>query len=97
MASYNLRRKEKISYRELADVRLPRPKRVEDKLYPIQVLERQDGRVKIHYVGYNSRCDEWRNDSDIQGQETESDALQIEHYKPFDFHCELAYAIKAAL
>ena len=51
MAAYELRKKEKKNYRELADVRLPRPQRVPsraDTLYPIEILERTSDRVKIH-------------------------------------------------
>ena len=98
MASYNLRKKETRNYREMAELRLPRPERVENKLYPIEVLERRKGRVKIHYVGYDSIHDEWRNEDEITDMEhSEAGALQMEDYKPFDLHYELAYAIKAAL
>ena len=98
MASYNLRKKESRNYREMAELRFPRPEKVEDKLYPVEVLERREGRVRIHHVGYDSIRDEWRNEDEITDMERfEAGALQIEDYKPFDLHYELAYAIKAAL
>ena len=101
MAAYELRKKEKKNYRELADVQLPRPERIpskEDTLYPIEILERTSDRVKIHWIGYDSKYDEWRNEGDIESiAESRPGALQIEQYRAFDFHRELAYAIKAAL
>jgi len=50
------------------DIALPRIRRSRerrDKLYPIEVVERQGSRVKIHYVGYNDDNDEWREFSEI--------------------------------
>lgn len=101
MASYELRKKERKNYRALADIQLPRPEKVPSKadtLYPIEVLERTSDRVKIHWVGYDSKFDEWRNEEDIEDiPEPKPGALQIEQYRPLDLHKELAYAIKAAL
>ena len=98
MATYSLRTKERKNYREMADVRLPRPERVcnADKLYPIEVLERDGGRVKIHYVGYSDIHDEWRSEEDVSAISAPG-ALQMERYQPFCHYKELAYAIKAAL
>ena len=50
MVSYNLRKKESRNYREMAELRLPRPEKVQHKLYPIEVLERHEGRVRNYYV-----------------------------------------------
>ena len=38
---------------------------MEDKLYPVEVTERALNRVKIHYIGYGSDDDEWRDADDI--------------------------------
>ena len=97
MATYSLRSKERKNYREIADIRLPRPERLQatNKLYPVKVLERDNQRVKIHYVGYSNVHDEWRDEEitlfGVQG------ALQMESYRPYCHYRELAYAIKAAL
>lgn len=43
-------------------VRRPRPQK--SKLYPIEVIERdsETGKVKVHYTGYGSHDDEWKDD-----------------------------------
>ncbi len=98
MASYSLCTKERKNYRGMAEVRLPRPERVSNanKLYPIEVLERDGGRVKIRYVGHSSIHDEWRSEEDVSAIGAPG-ALQMEQYHPFCHYKELAYAIKAAL
>jgi len=56
-------------YKELGDgVKLPRerPKRVEEKLYPVEIIERNEERVKVHYIGYNSSYDEWKEDGELE-------------------------------
>ena len=86
--------------------KLPRAARVVDRLYSVEVLERRDGRVKIHYIGYDSKYDEWRKEDEIVCPSNEmsrnldssgASALQLESYIPFDHHRELAYSIKTAL
>lgn len=50
------------------DVPLPRKERVNlNKLYDIEVVEEdlENDKVKIHYVGYSSRYDEWKCRSEI--------------------------------
>ena len=47
------------NYKLLADIDLPKAKRShtaskKDKLYTVTIEERQDTRVKVHYVGYRS-------------------------------------------
>ena len=88
-------RKGEINFRELVDVKLPRAKKIKEKssdnqLYDIEVLEREPGRGKIHYIGYSSRCDEWRSLSDIVDKST----LRAEQ---FSLHNELASRIKLNL
>ena len=41
--------------------------RKDNKLYELEVLEEDDlhGRVKVHYLGYDSQHDEWRDRDDI--------------------------------
>lgn len=67
MATYSLRSKERKNYREIADIRLPRPKRLQaiNKLYLVEVLQRENGRVKTHYVGYSDINDEWHDEEEI--------------------------------
>ena len=71
---WTLRTRKKVDYSQLADIKLPQEKKVRtkeaanDELYPIEIVERDaesNGRFKIHYVGYSSKFDEWRDDSEI--------------------------------
>ena len=60
--SYNLRMCKSVTYKDA--VALPRAGtrvvRKDDTLYPIDVLDRKEDCVLIHYVGYDSKHDEWR-------------------------------------
>ena len=35
-------------------------------LFPIKVLQKEGDKVKVHYVGYDKRYDEWKNQCDIE-------------------------------
>ena len=105
--AYNFRERSPKNYKEHATVDLPRAQRTKaadpNALYRVEVLERDNERVKVHWIGYSDDKDEWiPADSlttlDKSSQECGSDgALQSEHYFPFNFHEELAYRIKASL
>ena len=62
-------RKKVIDFKKLTTVELPKrrklAKRDTDGLYDIEVLEKCDGRVRIHYVGYSELYDEWCLQSEI--------------------------------
>ena len=86
------------NYRKLADLVLPRPKRNRkdnSRLYPIDILERrQEGgqsQIKIHYVGYSSVYDEWREASEVYTPE------RAIPYIPYSLYADLASRIKASL
>ena len=49
--------------------------------------------MKIHYTGYSSRHDEWRNREDV----LQPPIVIPEKYKPLDVHELLSYAIKSSL
>ena len=64
-----------------------------DKLYPISVLEHDSkGKVKIHYVGYGSEYDQWKDAAELFN--VESPCVLSERY---DFHQDLALRIKSLL
>lgn len=91
--AYNLRSSEPKNYS--VDIKLPRATRTSrsttDELYPIEVIQQDGDRVKIHYVGYGED-DEWREMTDIV--RTQPD---VEPYVPYDAHRELGYQIALAL
>ena len=104
--TYNLRSATDPStsknYRELNDMKLPRAERVKamDKLYAVEVIEDDGDRVKIHYVGYEDRFDEWREKEEVEDwkdAEHGGQQLETELYQPFSLHQELAYHIKSSL
>ena len=63
----------KVDYKTLRDhwpkdVTTCRRRKADDELYPIEIIERdpEDAtRMKIHYTGYSSSYDEWRNCGEI--------------------------------
>ena len=70
--AYSLRTIERRNYKEIADVQVPRCRRAlqksaKDQLYPIEIMERDDeqGQVKVHYIGYGERYDEWKSLEEI--------------------------------
>ena len=92
--AYQLRQGQRINYCELVDTKLPQAKRTgrqqDEKLYAIEELEEKDGQVKIHYTGYSSDYDEWRNKDIVLPTEPE-------RYHPYDHHQQLIDAIKTSL
>lgn len=67
----------------------------DDTLYPVSVCENEQdeqGRVKIHYIGYGSEHDEWKEPAGLV--HLDSPCVVSERY---DLHQELAIRIKSAL
>ena len=103
---YNLRRERpKVNYKALLEEKLPkltggRASRQTDRLYPVEVVETDGSKVKIHYVGYADKYDEWREAEEVESPDTsvcEQRSEEAERYSPFDPHRELAIQIKASL
>lgn len=99
MATYNLRKKNDVCYQDWPI--LPRARRVNDKLYPIEVVEEKEDRVKIHFTGYDTKYDEWRSKTDIvkptKKPKRDDSMVYSNTYRPFNLHDELRYQIKLAL
>ena len=100
MMAYNLRGGQKKNYKQLSDTKLPRASRRsakhedDDQLYSVEITEEREDQVKIHYIGYSSKHDEWRKKEDIVQPSTIN---RPERYQPFDIHQQLVYAVKASL
>ena len=99
----------KSNYRELLSCKMPRMTRTlskrstSKKLYPVEVIESTRNRVRVHYVGYSSQYDEWKDKSEIevmnlqlgnisQDTKAKSDSADI-----YDLHKELTVKIKRVL
>ena len=109
-ATGRLRSKRRINYCEASDVRLPRAERVQarsDKLFPVEVVEKEDKRVKVHYVGFSTTYDKWREESELESvytSETSQEAASSEDmvcdgcsFEPFSLHNYLKVKIKQSL
>ena len=101
MARRMLTRKRVINFKDLVDIKLPKAKRInkarnESRLYEVEVLDEdpRTQRVKIHFIGYSSRYDEWRPLADIIGKRT---LTMKEDSSCLRFHVELASKIKSNL
>lgn len=79
------------SYKKLATVDLPPAQRVKaadpNVLYRVEVLERDNERVKVHWIGYSDDKDEWIPANSLttldSSQECKSGGvLHLEHYFP---------------
>ena len=101
--AYELRQGQRRNYKDLADIKLPRVKRSTkqtnpNQLYAIEIVEDKGDQVKIHYTGYSSKYDEWRDREDIVDPSSAvGSTSEPERYQPFDVHQHLAYAIKSSL
>ena len=100
---YNLHASSK-NYRELTAIKLPKACKTsrKDKLYPIEVVETDGCRGRIHYVGYNDSFDEWRDLSelvDIPPHPSHNSASVIHDtpIQPYNLYNELRLKIKYAL
>ena len=96
------------SYRELASVKLSKACKTssKDKLYPIEVVEIDGSRTRVHYVGYNSSIDEWQNLADLvtipsaprsHYDNTSNVTVHGIPIQPFSLYNELQIKIKQAL
>lgn len=95
--AYHLRETEKCNYRDLADLKLPRARKLKsesvDRLYAVEVVEKDEegGKVKVHYVGYGPEYDEWKDDEEIVEPSVPGwlgiYSTIIMNYKQPGFHC----------
>ena len=97
----------RVNYRELAcaDETLPRLPRKTLRstqasrdtnggtYYPVNLVERNGTRVLIHYVGYDSLFDEWREEKDLVNMPSPC----LANDECYDLHQDLALKIKSSL
>lgn len=76
-----------------------------DELYKIRVIEEKGEKVKVHYVGYSKKYDEWKRREDLvvldDGNDDESSHSEDENddsrYAPLSMYIVLADRIKLSL
>jgi hypothetical protein len=90
-----------VNYREADKLKLPRASTslVEDKFYPVTVVEQDSerSRVKVHYVGYSSDCDEWKYGDEVKDIEPEDGPATSSVYQPYSLFNNLRIKVKQAL
>ena len=111
----------KVNYAELADVKVPsvrkqkregakitgKPEHSLSTLYHLSIVEenRQEGLVKVRYVGYGKKYDEWRLESEVvylsDEEESSCDSDNMPFRGPLQSQCsvfeELVFRIKVLL
>ena len=89
-----------VNYRDLTMVVLPRAvreKQADSRLYSVDVVEKNPltHKVKIHYIGYDSDQDDWRDEADVVDMsESQPSHLLSPNHSPYE---ELALLIKSSL
>lgn len=74
-----------------------------DRLYPIELVETDGDRVKVHYVGYSDIHDEWKDKTELEDFTTATSSATAESsdtssttlsYQPYSFHQDLKFRVK---
>ena len=102
---YNLRMGVSQNYRLMSNLKIPRISRTQpqDKLYPVEVVERNGSQVRIHYVGYANSTDEWREQTDLvptnssTNGDNSSSSISKTVIQPYSLYNELGIKIKQSL
>ena len=73
-----------------------------DDLYKIRVVEERGDKVKVHYVGYGRKYDEWKKRDELvvldhESVESSEDSDDEEAYVPLSLYIILANRIKLSL
>ena len=107
MTSHYFLRANSRDYRQLNTIKLPRAHKSssKEKLYPIEVVEIDGSRGRIHYVGYNSCFDEWRDLAELvnippspSNRDNNADTMVNETpIQQYSLHNELRIKIKQCL
>lgn len=100
-----MRKKSRVNYKELAEIKLPREKKrkvvsTNDQLFPVSVLEREDSQVKVHYIGYASIHDEWRDIGELELldlREEDRENASFTSFQPHSLYKDLSIKIKQGL
>ena len=73
-------------------------------MYPIEVVQTDGDRVKVHYVGYSDIHDEWKDKAELEdfttatsGTTTESSVTSSTSYQPYSFHKDLKFRVKKSI
>lgn len=102
----------RVNYKSLVYSKLPRAQLQEpssssqaddlDRLYRVNIIDEEEDQVKIHYIGFSRKYDEWRPKSEVTSLNQEPESGPV--YQPIDIagpeyshYAELKARIKASL
>ena len=103
MTSHYFLRANSRNYRQLNTIKLPRAHKSssKEKLYPIEVVEINGSRGRIHYVGYDDCFDEWRDLAELvnipPSPSNCDDSAYETPIQQYSLHNELRIKIKQCL
>ena len=102
---------DKTSYKDLVHVELPRGTRTRkctstvsqrcEKISPIGIVGKEGSKVKVHYIGYSNKYDEWKDEEEVLdgrgvGHLAKNEANGL-ICKPYSLYEDLSIKIKRAL
>jgi hypothetical protein len=84
-----LRPAHRVNYKQLSELKLPKAPRSrpsivdQEHLYPVEIVEEDSLRYKVHYVEYNQSFDEWKPKEYIValGEDTDEDRWCRTYYQ----------------
>lgn len=102
-----LRDRPRANYKEPSESDIPllkpkKPKSSKSDVFPIEVVDEDATRVKVHYLGYSHSHDEWKPKQDIINLDGDDDLVGADEepgglVERFSLHQDLSSKIKAAL
>lgn len=76
-------------------------------MFPIKVLQKEGDKVKVHYIGYDKKYDEWKDQREVEiitdGEVNQPESIQEQRqdepivYKPYSLYNDLSVRIKKAI
>ena len=106
--SRELRKRKNINYKEVGDIKLPRAEKKRcwsdsEELFPVRVVEKEENRVRVHYVGYPSKYNEWKEVAELECLEADTEEQEVEGiqklsaFQPYSLYNHFMIKIKQSL
>ena len=96
---------DKANYKDFATFKIPASgrQRVEKKeLYPVEIIERNEDCVRVHYIGYKDDYDEWKDVTELESLEEDCEQLELlsdkeQLLESYSLYKDLSIKIKKSL
>ena len=63
----------KSTYRDLLKCKVPQLSKLKsgvkpsrEKLFSVEIVEKEESRVNVHYIGFSNEFDEWKDESEVE-------------------------------